>query len=115
MHTDFIAELLSLIARYDAYDDLFWTDGLEFSIRCSDFFHWGCSDSEPIEAEDLPLLRQSLGEDEANGALLYCCRKRQMRPQGAAYRDLARDRWGLYDRCGPKREVGLANPQEPGE
>jgi len=42
--------------------------------------------------------------------LLYCARKRKMRPQGAMYEYLNKENWPLFDECGPVREKSLSNP-----
>lgn len=63
-------------------------DGPHFRVRCSDFFVLAMSDSEAIEVEDVPLLRECFKElhEQIGGFMevylneLYVCRKRQERP-----------------------------------
>ncbi len=115
----FVERLLKLTAKYDIITELHWTDtdkGLEFWILCNDFFIWASADGENVETEeDLILLEQSLKASENDGALLYCARKRKVRPQGAYYTYLKKEDWHLFDACGEKREVGMGNPYAPGE
>ena len=106
----FIKELLSLTARYDFCSEIIWDETLEFYVLCSDFFGWGCADAEEIKAEDLNLLEQCFKDDKFSGELLYCARKRKMRPQNAYYEHLAKESWHLFDACGPEREVNMINP-----
>lgn len=110
--TDFILRVLKLAADYDFESELGWTPELEFFIHCPDFFHWGSADVEPITEDDLALLERSAKDDDVDGPLLFCARKRGMRPQGACYENLTRELWHLYDACGPERELGLTNPQK---
>lgn len=94
--------------------ELWWDEDLTFDANCSDLFFWGCADSEDINEEDLPLLRQSLEDSESHGMLLYCARKRKMRPQGAYYTHLREDE-ALFDVCGPERKTGIGNPKHQSE
>lgn len=106
-------------------DTLWWYsegDTLRFAITCSDYFCWGCADAEDIYEDDIPLLEECFRDAKAVGdgydaGELYCCRKRQMRPQGACYEYLNPKIQPLIDACGPYRESGIGNPltQEQGE
>src|SRR5207249_10926238 len=54
--------------------------------------------------------------DLNNGILLFCCRMRNMRPQGAYYNSIPKNIWHLFDACGEEREVGkndLSNTPKP--
>lgn len=96
-------------------------------IDCSDVFVWGCGDDENMEVEDLELYEsvynslENVNTDQLRTyeqrytELLYCCKKRGMRPQGAIYTSIPREIWHLFNECGAPREVGLGNPKEPGE
>ncbi len=90
-------------------------------VECSDVFWWGCVDHELIEAEDAPLLLKckeditNLGVLEEHliryhTATLYCARKREMRPQGAMYKNTPVELWPLFNACGPHRPSELGNP-----
>lgn len=117
-----VLEIFSL-SHADAYGDLFWrVDEGKVSLyaNVSDVFAWGGSDCEPITVETLPELERAYADlKEVGGeeftAELFAARRRQMRPQGAAYPGKA-DSAGaavaaLYNACGPEREIGLGNPK----
>lgn len=115
----FILDVLRIMADADSTNDLWWrTDGeyapIQFFINCNDVFMWGCSDCEQITPENIEILRSSYEDCEENGAELFCSRVRHMRPQGAWYGYCSRDKWALFDACGPERETGIGNPYKPG-
>jgi hypothetical protein len=129
------------VFAFENCDSLFWRgsgpngiDGpIVFSASCSDFFWWGTADVEEITYTDVPALEQALLDLKAvtdypttftgqGGPLtydwthlageLYAARKRQMRPQGAAYsKDWPPAIIALFDACGPVRDTGLGNPR----
>lgn len=101
-----IENIMKFIAEKNLQTTIFWDEELKFFVDCSDFFFWATSDCEELTEEDLPLLNKSIEEagDELTGALLYCARKRKMRPQGAYYSILKKETWHLFDACGEKRE-----------
>lgn len=82
---------------------------VECFINCNDFFFWGCSDCEQLD--DWDLLEQSLNDAGDDGCLLYCARKRKMRPQGAFYKYLKPENHHWFDACGKKREINFGNPE----
>jgi len=101
-------------------------DEVKCAINCNDFFYWACSDAVDLEVEDLPLLQQTYDDLKAletlecpilidNVELLYCARKRMMRPQGAFYKYLPKETWTLFNACGPHRKENVANPVETPE
>ena len=98
------------IAEWDIYNELYWQEDLTCFIQCNDQFYWGCSDLEELEAADLPLLEECLKIDDCEGPLLYCAKKRKMRPQGAAYQYISKKNWKHFDDCGPPRDSDLGNP-----
>lgn len=112
-----------LATGFNYTEDLWWRpddDGnLRLLIRCNDLFHWGCSDCEEITDANVHTLAETIAECEAitgnNRAyaapLLWCCRQRQMRPQGAYYKSLDEALWPLFDAVGPPRAVGMLNPR----
>ena len=123
---EFIKRVLSLSHNSDIDDGLGWYENekgkIEFYINCNDFFCWACSDCEEIVSnEDVDLLEKCI-EDCYNiigrnwtGPLLYCSRKRKMRPQGPYYSYIDEKLWPLFNEAGPEREIGLGNPCAPGE
>lgn len=120
-----IKEVLLLSAFYDT-EDIWWRwnekdhSVLQMFVNCSDFFFWGCSDSEEITSDNLPILKEAyqdmaelkLDRNFQEPNLLFCARIREMRPQGAYYKYLKEATWPLFDACGPAREVGLGNPKD---
>jgi len=87
-------------------------------INCNDFFFWGCGDAEDIDEESLPMLHKAVEDcngDVETGALLYCARRRNMRPQGACYSMILKELWPLFDSCGEERKTDFGNPCRPGE
>lgn len=125
----FILDVLKLFAEFEIEIMLCWrTDGeyapITFWMSANDMMAWGCADGEDITYKTLPVLRKAL-QDCADamgkpshcvgveGCMLYVCRMRGMRPQGAAY-PKEKELWPLFDECGPPREVGFGNPCEPG-
>lgn len=123
---EFAVEVLRRFAGDDTgadADDLWWrTDGeyapATFWVKCGDQFYWGCADLEELTPENLGTLDAAVADCRAvdpvvggsYAAMLFCCRVRGMRPQGAAYPDDRRF-WELLDACGPRREPGLGNPR----
>lgn len=66
----------------------------ELFINCSDFFHWACADCELIE--DWELLCDLVDKIGGEGALLYCCMKRQMSPQEPFFKHLKEENHELF-------------------
>lgn len=86
MQTKNILELLRIAVRYDCSDRICWNENLEFFIPCHNVFYWNTPDAEPVEDDDLDLLEASLKDGGVgDGPVLYCCRKRQMRPLDRYY------------------------------
>jgi hypothetical protein len=82
-------------------------------VNANDLFYWGVADGVEIRDEDIPIFDQALIDCEGNFALagdLYCARKEKMRPQGAVYSSIPKKFWGLFDACGPEREIDRGNP-----
>lgn len=122
-HLRFILELLEITRDAElTFEDcpFLWhvRDGrAHFSMACSDTFAWGCADAEAIEPGDLPLLRQTLADIRAADkygemwlGVLFCARKRGMRPMNRWLKDM-REKEGLTDAvhdlflaAGPERE-----------
>ena len=94
--------------------------GVRLIIGCNDFFYWGTADGEELTPADLPLLRQCVDDlkaaekhSEDHCWLLFCARKRGMRPQRPFFRAYSRKEAAyvgdqlsppvraLFDACGP--------------
>lgn len=95
---------------------------VKFSMACSDTFYWGSADCEPIEKEDVAILRACLADLKAADPvfghiwlpLLYCCRKRVMRPMNR-YMEMERGEMPeavvkLIEAAGPERESVFGAP-----
>jgi hypothetical protein len=128
-HLQFILDLLAITRDADLiYQEcpFLWhvADGrVTFSMACSDTFAWGCADAETIEPRDLPLLRECLSDLRAAGqyeemwlGILFCARKRGMRPMNRWVKDM-REKEGmnntvhaLFCAAGPERESAWGAP-----
>jgi hypothetical protein len=109
-----IVEVLRLVAEYDCYDAIWWRcDGefapVTFFVNCNDLFWWATADAEPLTSGDIPELQQAIADickidkyEASTGFLLWCARKRGMRPQRPAYPQ-NEQLWALFDACGPPR------------
>lgn len=103
--SDFINSVLRLASKYEFHDDLFWTADLRFFVKCNDLFWWATADMEEITPDTLAELEKAYKDHAHYGDVLYCCRRRSMRPQGAFYRDFNESIWDVFDACGPERPV----------
>lgn len=135
-----IYKMLLLIDIFDIHDEVYWNaallnpkldsdndplfneDGfyIKFHIICNDVFLWASADMEPVETdEDMALLEKSIKDCEHlmdySGTMLYCCRRRGQRPQGAFYQYVEKEARHLFDECGPARKVCFGNPIDRGE
>jgi hypothetical protein len=111
--------LFKLIRDYDLdFEDFHPThDGQGVFVICSDFFYWGTADGEEFGPDDLPLMRECAKDLKEAGdytevytTLLYCARRRGMRPQRSYFRTresgykvdtLNPAARALFDACGP--------------
>jgi hypothetical protein len=122
----FILEVLQLTAMFpnDLCSELMWRCDREYApitffINCSDLFYWGCADGETVTKENIHILRESIKDlapyalSRQDASLLFCCRVRKMRPQGAYYKYIDKEVWHLYDEAGPEREIGNGNTPKP--
>jgi hypothetical protein len=109
-------ERLLRALEFDLCDALWWRyfDGeLKLFIQCSDFFYWATSDVEPVETdEDIAMLEKAIEECReavgdfypTEGPLLYCSRRRHLRPQQPYYKYLDERTHPLFDAAGPVRD-----------
>lgn len=79
-------------------------DGPQLYVLCNDLFYWGCSDGEDFDVSDLPDLEKALKDTPKNGDILWCCRKRKMRPQKPYYEYFSKAEAKIFDGCGPERD-----------
>jgi hypothetical protein len=115
----------ALVATGFEYCDSIWwrqddDGGLRLLVHCSDLFAWGTADCEEITDTNVETFvatftecHELMGQWNAQDAhLLWCCRQRGQRPQGAYYKHLDEALRPLFDAAGPEREVSLLNPHE---
>jgi hypothetical protein len=106
-----------------------------FHVNCNDLFWWATADSEEVPPDkvemlekayaDVEAMEKSIVDDEEKACnwqpiaqILYACRSRNMRPQGAYYKHVKKAFWRLLDEAGPERETDqgpFGNPKKPGE
>lgn len=91
--------ILSEIVRISVRED-----AISLWVSCSDLFYWACADGEDFEITDLEDLKQAYIDSPDNGDILWCCRKRGMRPQKPYYRYFNDKDAALFDACGPERD-----------
>lgn len=122
---EYYERIMGLLHDHDFLDAVCWfprregenqegdeiPDGGYFAaIVCNDVFYWGTADLEYIKEDELDLFDQCLTADPIRGVLLFCARKRGMRPQGAFYKMLDDKEKELFRRGLPERETDIANP-----
>ena len=108
-------KLVTRVAKvFDSFDgpnssNLFWRTDEEFApitffARCDDLFWWAVADLEQITLDNIHILEKSLDDllriNKNSGHyahLLFCCRMRKMRPQGAYYQYIPSDIWPLFN------------------
>ena len=117
--------VLKIFSEHDACDDVWWrTDGdyapVTFLVNCNDLFYWACADAEAITKCNIDALDQAFKDALeshkygcCHATLLFCCRQRGMRPQGAYYAHIPKELWPLFDSCGPERKVEGGNTDRP--
>lgn len=79
-------------------------EAIYLAVNCNDLFFWACADMEEIQQSELSELIDCLSMSPANGGLLWCCRKRKMRPQWAYYKYFNEYEASLFDEAGPERD-----------
>lgn len=111
---DFYHSVMRLAYDADIMDEILWFPNKDGSfspaVLCNDVFWWATSDMEIITSDNIGLLKECLEADPIQGNMLFCCRVRNMRPQGAMYQYIDEDKQHLYDACGPEREADFGNP-----
>lgn len=122
LNHDETIRLLGIMSKHDVCDELWWKaideerKTLQFFINCNDIFYWACADCEEItNSSDIDLLERSMEDcdrfDDDNGSILYCARKRQVRPQGAFYKYIEKNAHVVFNACGSERDIDFANPK----
>lgn len=98
---DIIATFLRLDLSINKFGEFFFTAGTDWisvQFDCSDFFEWGCTDSEEITEENWPQIKEwleELSEDfldyEYLLGQLICARLRKQRPMPVWFRHHSRN------------------------
>ena len=115
---DFVYKVVSTLLTNDDYYgcDLFWREDegvVSVFVNCNDIFYWATADCEEIETpEQIHEIERAfkdlaaIGEVESVvwGAELWCCRKRQMRPQKPVLETIPEKIRHMFEQCGPERE-----------
>lgn len=116
---EFMLKMMKFISESDLFGEIVWefkNDEVSFHIICNDLFWSSTADAEEIKEEDIELLKSSINDAGfEDGLLLYCARKRGMRPQGAMYKHLNKKNYKFFDECGSRRATGDGNPVKPKE
>lgn len=130
----YITDVMEVLHENDFGDlnDSVWPyvrDGvLNFSVNCNDLFYWATGDGQELTPENLPRLVQAVDDVRAaygvpdrggkyngaqfdywwnaghQGAMLFCCRERKMRPQEPVLKDLDDVMRPLIEAAGPWRD-----------
>lgn len=110
---NYLVPFMQTVAKHDLFGEVFWHSDFKFvGINCNDVFYWGCADLEAVSSlEDVQLLDECCEKSKYDGAMLYCAKKRKMRPQGAMYKHIDEGDRSLFNECGPERDIDFANPQ----
>jgi hypothetical protein len=87
-HADNVERVLALV--WEDRESLMWdNDGTRLLVECSDTFWWATADAQAIDLpgdlESLAAARREFPDDD--WPLLWCCRKRGMRPMPRWSRD----------------------------
>ena len=101
---EFVKKLLSYISEHYMCDEVWWDTDLHFFIKIDDNAFNNTNDMEEITEEDFQILEKAVMDSVMDGALLYCARKRKMRPNKLYYRHIVKPNRHLFDECGPERE-----------
>lgn len=125
-----VRQVVSALTCYGETTDVMWwiedeTKEVKCGVMCNDVFFWGCADVEELEAEDVPMLKEikkmlfEMSRNESgkfinqfylHGDILFCAKKRKMRPQGAMYKHIPKELWHLFNECGEHRPEDFGNP-----
>ena len=79
-------------------------DAVTMYVNCNDLFWWAVADAEELNFSDLAELNRCISESPDHGELLWCAKKRKMRPQKPYYKSFSNDEAELFNACGPERD-----------
>ena len=110
----FVMRVLKATA-FDNCSDIWWRVDAEYApltifVNYNDLFFWGVADAEAVTPDNIDVFEQAYKDSANHGGLLFCCRVRKMRPQGACYQYITEADRHLFDACGESRDSGLGNP-----
>lgn len=114
-----VMRILSATA-FDNCNDIFWRVDGEYSpltifVNCNDLFWWATAELEAVTVDNIDIFERAYRDSLHHGGMLFCCRVRGMRPQGAYYKYLDNVDHPLFDACGPERKPGYGNPHAQNE
>lgn len=78
-------------------------EAIKLLVPCNDLFFWACADAEDFDVAELEAFRKTLSECD-HGELLWCCHKREMRPQNPYYKYFTPEEVELFNDAGPERK-----------
>lgn len=127
-----LARFFRILDDADCHDGFWWRANekeytpFKILINCNDLFYWACADAEEVTPDTLDTFEQAFADIRpfyakwsawkgphtegpplvmmTTALLLYCCRVRKMRPQGAYYDAFPPGVDDLFDAAGPDRE-----------
>ena len=73
-------------------------------VDCSDLFFWACADAEEISFDELNDLSEYVSISPGFGGLMWCAKKRGMRPQKPYYKLFSKAESEILDGFGPERD-----------
>jgi hypothetical protein len=118
---EFLLKCIKLLAEHEILSLFEIFADLSICANVSDVFFWGCADCEELTEINFHLLEESIEEIVKNCgensyvalsdlSILFACKARKMRPQGAYYKYISKEIIDLIDKCGPERTVDSGNP-----
>jgi len=123
-----IDECLQLSVKYDLGCDIYMPhldddNHIVLDIIANGLFYWATSEGEQITADNFHVFEESIKDCKALnhehwGPLLFVCRIRKLRPQGARYEHMPKELKPLFNACGPHRPTdngGFGNPHDQNE
>lgn len=104
-----LLQLLRIMHANKIYTGIVWhfdNTKISVAIECNDLFWYAESDIQEIKSKrDLAILEESFELSPKLGFLLFCCRKRKMRPHPSFYENIPVDEWVLFNDCGKPRKL----------
>jgi len=61
---------------------------IEIRVLCNDLFYWACADCEELPFNQIQPLYEEWIKDKRWGSSIWCCRRRNLRPQVPIVEDM---------------------------